>query len=139
MRCKCGNRLSEEEENEGSGICSSCMWDEEMAFLEDAYQADLADMSQEQPYRDELPYIWTPDSLVDYAARKYRVRTAGGGLPMLAVRRDGWQVGERWRLSTEEACNVLNERGATPITSDRFKRGSVGSSGDRLDMPGNPA
>jgi hypothetical protein len=52
MRCTCGKRLTEEEENEGSGLCSSCMWAEEMDFLEEAYQADLAEMRQGQPEND---------------------------------------------------------------------------------------
>ena len=44
MQCACGAKLTDEEEAEG--MCSSCMWAEEMAFLEAAYQADLDAMAE---------------------------------------------------------------------------------------------
>ncbi len=48
-RCTtCGHPLTAEEENEGSGLCSYCMWDDEMAFLGEAYQADVSERQQAQ-------------------------------------------------------------------------------------------
>ena len=46
MQCNCGATLADEEAEEG--MCSSCMWAEEMAFLEAAYQADLDAMAESE-------------------------------------------------------------------------------------------
>lgn len=80
--------------------------------------------------------IWTPNALVHYD--RYRVRAKDGAMPMVVLRLDGWQVGERWCLSTQEACDVLNTRGATPITGPGFRRGSGEAGHDGLDMTGKP-
>lgn len=80
--------------------------------------------------------MWTPEQLQSYGY--YRVR-AGAALPFVCLRLDGWQVGERWCLSAEEACQILNERGAEPMTGDRFKRGTapIRPNSDGWDMAGD--
>lgn len=62
LRCSCGVRLAGEEQD--AGLCSSCMWAEEMAFLEAAYAADLderaklSDASQEATQERKPGYGW---------------------------------------------------------------------------------
>ncbi len=83
-------------------------------------------------------FHWTPDVLAVYTQAHYRVR-AGVALPMVVLRLDGWQVGERWCLSSEEACDILNQREALPIASESFKRGTSDPLDPRLGMTGESA